>query len=494
MLVARFAHFVRSETLSAISSLQQYKNVNINKLSTGIAEQKEEFIQQQPRGIQNLLSNSNLHDTYKKYLLPETYSATTTDIADAWSLFPEVYTDDAFFKVEQEKVFKQSWIAIGHKSSHLLSDGDVLSTFVGSVPIIITNYKGELKGFYNVCRHRGSVLLQEGNYTKCNIIRCPYHSWSYSCSGKLMGAPYFNDDKMPLNEKQRKDPTLKNEMFQFKPINFNKDEYGLFEFGVKEFMGTLFVNLDTNISRRERLWNYQMGDLNEHYGYYPYDNMRIIEQYEYTINSNWKMISENFIEYYHLPWVHPELCQVSSVANHIRRQGCGQYTGFATYPLTYGGTAADPDAFEPFAGINDVDKEASWFIQIFPNVSYFLFPHHLATLITYPQSPGVTKEKMTLLMDKSIKEKIDNNDVETKNKVKELSDFYVMVNDQDIKAVEKVQKGVQCNNVYRGGRLSAKFEEPVYRFQNMLVDYMTDDYLKEYPGDDDFVKSEFLKQ
>ena len=88
-------------------------------------------------------------------------------------------------------------------------------------------------------------------------------------------------------------------------------------------MGTLFVNLCQDKDRRESLWEYQMGDLYDNYGHYPYDDMRIIKQYEYNIESNWKLIAENFIEYYHLPWVHPELCEVSSVANHIRRQGTG---------------------------------------------------------------------------------------------------------------------------------------------------------------------------
>merc|ERR1712176_649625 len=220
--------------------------------------------------------------------------------------------------------------------------------------------------------------------------------------------------------------------------------------------------------------------------------MRTIEQFEYCINANWKLIAENFIEYYHLPWVHPELCEVSSVANHFRRQGTGQYTGFATYPLSYGGTAADPDAFPAFNGLNHVDREAAWFIQIFPNISYFIFPHHVISLITYPtDKPNVTKEKMTLLMDKTIKEEMDceNGNDKIKQMVKELSDFYVLVNSQDIWAVENVQTGIQSNDVYRGGRLSAKFEEPVYRFQNILIGFMTDEFMKEYPGDHDFVKS-----
>ena len=155
------------------------------------------------------------HGIYSKYLQRETYAATLAPIHRAWSLFPEVYTDPAFAKMEKEKVFKQSWIAIDHSSDHLMKHADVLSTSIGNVPILITNHHGELHGFYNVCRHRGSTLLKEGKYTKCTVIRCPYHSWGYSCNGKLAGAPYFNDNKMPTNKKQRSNPKLKNEIGDF---------------------------------------------------------------------------------------------------------------------------------------------------------------------------------------------------------------------------------------------------------------------------------------
>ncbi len=90
-----------------------------------------------------------------------------------------------------------------------------------------------------------------------------------------------------------------------KEINFNKSDYGLFEFGIKEFMGTLFIHFDSDIKQRELLFPYQFGDLQENYGYHSYENIEIIKQFNYTIKSNWKLIAEDFIEYSHLPWVHP---------------------------------------------------------------------------------------------------------------------------------------------------------------------------------------------
>jgi len=439
------------------------------------------------------LLRPHLRDAYSKYVSRETYAAALAPMEDALALFPEVYTDTAFATLENEKVFKRAWIALDHPSASLLNHGDVLSTTVGDIPVLIANHEGQLKGFYNVCRHRGSILLKEGKYNKCNVIRCPYHSWGYRTDGKLAGAPYFNDDRVPSNKTQRKDKATKNELQAFTKINFNKKNFGLLEFGVRQLMGTLFVNLDADESRRDALWQHQMGDLEENYAHYPYADMRTVVQLEYEIQANYKMVQENFMEYYHLPWVHPELCEVSSVANHVRRQGYGQYTAFATYPLSYGGTPMDPDSFAPFEGLNEVDLEAGWFVTIFPNICYFIFPHHVASLITAPtEDPKVTREKMSIMMHKDVKAELDTGNVELEAKIKRLTDFYVLVNGQDIAAVERVQKGIR-GGAYRGGPLSGKFEEPIRRYQHILIDYMTDQHMREYPGDADFAKSETLK-
>ena len=111
---------------------------------------------------QRLINNmpEDLKDYYY-YLLRDTYDHTTCNIEDALSLFPEVYTDDKFFRLEHERVFKKSWVCVGH-SDQLRNHGDALSIKLGDLPILLTNHKGDIHAFYNVCRHRGSILLKEG--------------------------------------------------------------------------------------------------------------------------------------------------------------------------------------------------------------------------------------------------------------------------------------------------------------------------------------------
>merc|ERR1712130_935160 len=289
----------------------------------------------------------------------------------------------------------------------------------------------------------------------------------------------------------------KSEIFKFQKIVFDKKDYGLYEIGVKNFMGAIYVNLDPDKERRDKLFEYQFGDLWQHYGHYPYEDMRIVIQRDFEINANWKLIMENTNDYYHSFTIHPELLEYSSTSNHIRRQGRGQYNGIATYPVTSGGTASDPDRFPHFKGMTEADRVASWVIHIFPNVDYFLMPHHVLTLITqpHPTKAGVCTEKLTIIFDKDIQAKYFEGDQKTMQKIEDLKVFWGRVNDQDIEAVERAQHGMNASkHVYRGGRISAKFEETFYRFQHILIDYMTDEHMKECPGDEDFVSAEKLPQ
>eukprot|EP01084_Bolivina_argentea_P212376 361029_1 len=447
---------------------------------------------------ETLLADLSLPKSYSKYFDRSTYSSTLQPIEFACGLGPEVYADNGWNLLEREKVFKRAWVAVDMLAGRLQEPGDCLATSIAGIPIIITNDSGNLRGFYNICRHRSSTLLNEGFYSKCNTIRCPYHSWVYSCGGDLVRAPFFNDDKMPSNQTQKDDPSKQSEIFKFEKVKFDKKDYGLIPIGVKVFMGAIFVNLDKNIERREKLFEYQFGDLLKHYGHYPYGDCRIVHQQSFDIDCNWKLIMENANDYYHSFTIHPRLLDYSSTANHIRRQGIGQYNGIATYPVTYGNSPTDIDKFEHFAGITNADKVAAWFIHIFPNIDYFLMPHHILTLITQPDPNKAAhcSEKLTIMFDKDIQQKfLHGDDMKTHKKIEELLAFWDLVNTQDIDACEKVQKGIEsARDVVCGGKISAKFEQTFYRFQHILIDYMTDQHMKEYPGDDDFVTTDKLPQ
>lgn len=182
--------------------------------------------------------------------------------------------------------------------------------------------------------------------------------------------------------------------------------------------------------------------------------------------ANWKNLIENFLEYYHLPAVHPELCAVSGVDEHVRTQGSGKYVSFATSPLTNGGTAVDPNVAKPFPGLGPENAETAHHLCIFPNVFMSIYPHHVVRVECIPIAPDRTTEEVTILVHPSIYAEPD-----AEAKIDGWLNWHVKVNDEDMSIVESVQQGMQATP-FRGGRFSFRFEETLHRFQNMVIDSM----------------------
>jgi choline monooxygenase len=204
------------------------------------------------------------------------------------------------------------------------------------------------------------------------------------------------------------------------------------------------------------------------------------------VKANWKLIAENFMEYYHLPTIHPELVRVSKVNLHYRYQGNGMYMGFCTSPLT-----DDPQSpFElipPMPGLNEKEAKSAMWIHIFPNISLFLLPNHLFTLLLNPRGTGETLEFTDLLAHPSVRETEKHEEY-----LQDIFTYWDRVNRQDFEAVQRVQLGI-TSRAYPGGRMCERFEEPLHRFQNMIIDRMVSkDRIPE--GDKEVSDSYFLSQ
>lgn len=388
----------------------------------------------------------------EQFLRPETYEKTRCNVEDAVTLPPEIYRLHNFHDLESDKIFAHAWVCIGY-TCQVDSPGKMLTATVAGQPIVVTKDKqGVLRGFFNVCRHRGSLLITDDN--KYERFRCPYHSWTYDLSGKLLNCPLFSNDNTAKSD------------------NFNKDDYGLLPIKVEAFGCFIFVNLNANA---EPLSDY-LGDLAQQYRNFPLSEMVLVKRKKYSIKANWKLIAENFLEYYHLPWVHPELCEVAAIDMHKRNQGAGMYMSFFASPLLKGNTPLDADYLPAMPGLSTEQANSGYFPFVFPNVAMFLMPHHLFVLLMKPASIDLTEEYGDILVHPSLLQEPD-----AKKKLDEIFKFYDMVNLQDILAVERVQQGLRAK-IYPGGRMNYRFEEPVHRFQNMVIDFLTDER-RTYAGD-----------
>ena len=211
-------------------------------------------------------------------LAPEAIDAVSRPTVEATMLPPECYSDPGLHQQELERIFDHEWICVG-RVEDVPHVGDFLTTSIGDEPVVIVrDGNGTIRAHLNVCRHRRCALVEGTGSVKS--FKCPYHGWMYALDGTLRATPAFSDT-----------------------LNFDKADYPLMSAQVEVWEGFVLVNLDedapTFASRVSEVtkWGgdrYRMGE------------MITTHRWEYRVQCNWKAYAENFIESYHVPWVHPE--------------------------------------------------------------------------------------------------------------------------------------------------------------------------------------------
>ena len=387
------------------------------------------------------------HNT-SEYQLPDTYAETRLPVEHATTLIPDAYASPEFYQLEQEQIFAKGWVAAGC-AEEVENPGDILVVEVaGRSILIIRDKQGNLGAFYNVCRHRGSKLLEKSCNNKS--IRCPYHGWVFGLDGSCLGTPMFQNKKTVAPDAQ---------MLNAK--DFDKKDYGLLKVNVEIWGFLIFVNLSVNPTPL----NEWLGDLPQLFETHRLNEWKISGRKNYDVAANYKLIAENFMEYYHLPFVHPELSDVSRVEDHYRCQGAGMYTGMYTSPVSrdvHSVWLILPSADQ----LDEKHKMAAYHIGIFPNVCITVLPNHAFCLLCDPLANDQTRERTYLLTPPGTLDSEINHAM-----FAELANFWDLVNQQDLGIVESVQEGLS-NLAYGGGRMCYQFEEPLHRYQNWVADRM----------------------
>src|SRR5437667_4078837 len=133
----------------------------------------------------------------------------------------ESFWDEATFHEELERFYFRSWLNVG-RSDQIPNPGDFFVREIGNESLLfIRGEDREIRGFYNVCRHRGTRIVGVAEGQKLGSLVCPYHAWTYSVEGKLVGAPHTE----PL-------------------VDFRKEDYGLRSFRTGTWGGFVWANLD----------------------------------------------------------------------------------------------------------------------------------------------------------------------------------------------------------------------------------------------------------
>src|SRR5438046_6168461 len=201
---------------------------------------------------------------------------------------PEVFAE------EQETIFSKQWLLVGHQSQIPDAGDYVVRQVIGESLIVIRDKSGEIRGFFNVCRHRGT-RLKEDACGHTSAIQCPYHAWTYGLDGRLIGAPHM--DEVP---------------------GFDKADYSLHAVNLALWEGFIFVSLADSPAPLEEVFAPLAGK----FSHWNLAKLRSAKRIEYDVRANWKLIFENYSECYHCPGVHPMLSKVSpydSAEHHLAK-------------------------------------------------------------------------------------------------------------------------------------------------------------------------------
>ena len=393
----------------------------------------------------------NLNKKLSDILDPNKIEVVKNPIEKAHGLPNECYLNNDYLEFEKEKIFKNNWTMIGVASS-VPNPGDAKPFNLLGIPILIVrNKENEVKVFHNVCSHRGFKLVDQECKLK-NVIRCPYHSWSYDFNGKLTVTPHIGG------------------LGKHEVEGFDKNNSNLKEIKSNIWMDLIFININSNakpfeefIKPLEDRWSKFISKKDQKLIRHSADN----GYFNMTVNSNWKFAIENYCESYHLPWIHPELNKVSNISDHYHIEDenlnfSGQ--GSNKYSQQFDGNIK----FKCFPNWPTELYEKSEYVSLYPNVMLGIHIDHFYAFWLEPISNNQTKEHFELYYVGDESASSDEfKDIREKNFA-----FWQEVMNEDVTAIEGMQNG-RNSPAYNGGNFSPVMDTPTLMFHKWVATNLT---------------------
>ncbi|HYJ67050.1 MAG TPA: aromatic ring-hydroxylating dioxygenase subunit alpha [Nocardioidaceae bacterium] len=332
------------------------------------------------------------------------------------------YVDDAHWLREREAVIYGSWLCVGRVDELGLAEPGRLAVLdvAGESILLTSDADRTLHAAYNVCRHRGSqVVPVAGGETECRpaqALRCPYHSWTYDLSGRLLRAPHTEGVD-----------------------GFDHDAFGLSPVAVADWRGFCFVHLTPSRSTDLAA---DLADFTARLARYPLESLVVGRRFDYDVAANYKLLLENFNECYHCGPVHPELTRLvpafgSGGAGLDWDAGVPHREDAWTFTMTGTTTRA------PFPDLDDNERSRHKGELVYPNLMLSCSADHVAAVVLWPTAADRTRVTCELLFapDEVARGGFDPDDA---------GELWDLVNRQDWAVCESVQRGMS-SRAYRQG-------------------------------------------
>ena len=348
-------------------------------------------------------------------------------IALAWSLPAPLYYDAVVLAQEKDKIFACTWQVVGHRHQ-VAQPGDYFTfDLLGEPLLLVRGNDGNLRGFFNVCRHRAGPPTEGCGSRK--LFRCAYHGWTYNLDGSLLNAPEFEG------------------VDQFTP-----EQFALAPVRVEEWFNLVFVNLDTSASPLSQ----SLGTMKEQAEKFDFPSMRLFERRTYDMKCNWKTYIDNYLEGYHLPSVHPALNRELDYGSYLVEPYDRYVRQWSPIRGAQPGDATPRRYQQARAGLT---TDYFW---TFPNWMLNCYPDNVSLNIILPLEPERTLAIFEFYLPEA--------DLNT-SAARDATEFSHQVQIEDVAICETVQKNLHSRS-YQRGRYSVKQEKGVHAFHRMYAEVM----------------------
>jgi choline monooxygenase len=328
------------------------------------------------------------------------------------------YTDPEILRREEERIFRPAWQYVGHTGQ--LAQPGYFATQAGRTPVVVTRDRARvLRGFVNVCRHRGFALAEGAQ--RRETLQCPYHAWTYGLDGSLRAAPRSEEE-----------------------TDFPQDELGLVPVAVDTWGPFVFVNVAPD---PEPLAD-ALGSLPVQVAELGLDVNSLVHhsRWEAEVAANWKIVSENFLECYHCTVAHPAFSEMIDVSPEA-------------YALSTDGRLSTQHG-PPRTVAPEDELPRAQFHFLWPNLGINIFPGR-PNLSIGPFVP-LTPDRTYRFLDYFF-----GLDVEPAW-IDDLLAFDQQVGREDLDLVEGVQRGVAAGAVEHGFLMSHS-EQLIAHFQTLTA-------------------------
>jgi len=330
------------------------------------------------------------------------------DITKARTLASDFYTNPVYFEISKEKIFARTWQLVGTADEvNNLKPVNILKGFLDEPALLVKDGDG-IKCLSNVCTHRGKILIDEPCEAK--LIRCGYHGRRFSLDGKFLSMPEF--------EGVQDFPSQADNLPQIPFASFGDfllasvDPVETFEAFVSELA--------------EKLLDIEL------------EGLKLTTSKSYEVNAHWALYCENYLEGFHIPFVHHELNQVVD------------YGTYTTETFRYSSVQT---------GLNGDRDVAGRYLFIFPNLMFNFYPWGISVNIVKPIAP-----------DKSVVSFLTYVSDESKLNEGAGADLH-SVELEDEAVVQSVQKGIR-SRFYTHGRYSPTREQGTHHFHRLICEFM----------------------